>query len=125
MHRIYLRLGRILGDLNIMKQDLADLTGINPNKIGYLANGLAERVSITDLARICEVLEVEVGDILELVKEDPTPSPEGRKDRILAKVREVRKSRSNLYNEKRRIEEEEARNRKAWQASVRKAKSKK
>ena len=116
MHRIYLRLGRILGDLNIMKQDLADLTGINPNKIGYLANGLAV---------ICEVLEVEVGDILDLVKEGPTPSPEGRKDRILAKVREVRKSRSNLYNEKRRIEEEEARNRKAWQASVRKAKSKK
>lgn len=100
MYRIYNRIGRILADLNMCKRDLADLTGINPNKIGYLVNGFAERVSIIDIARICEVLEVEITDVLELDKGKSLPDPEGRVERILSKVRAVREARSTVSSDR-------------------------
>ena len=100
MYRIHIRIGRVLADLNMCKRDLADLTGINPNKIGYLVNGFAERVSINDIARICEALEIEITDMLELDKGKPLPDNEGRVERILSKVRAVREARSTVSSDR-------------------------
>lgn len=43
---------------------LAEATGIRPNTIGEIYNELAERISLDQLDKICEVLDCQPGDII-------------------------------------------------------------
>ena len=49
--------------------ELARKTDIRPNTINALYHEYIKYISVEDLGKICEVLDCEVGDLLEYVKE--------------------------------------------------------
>ena len=59
-------LSRKLGELRWNQAMLARVTGIRPATISAWFNEDLERISLEHLSLICEALECEVGDILEL-----------------------------------------------------------
>lgn len=61
----YKKLWKLLIDHNMNKSDLAKKTKMSPNTIAKL--GKNETVSMDILVRICEVLECDIGDIVEVV----------------------------------------------------------
>lgn len=99
-----------VGELGLNRVDLADLTHIRPGTIGDIINGLRETISLQDLARICEVLQRDVGEVLVLVKDTEKKEGEERDNGILAEVKKVRAERSEKAAEK-RMRDEEARKR--------------
>jgi len=64
----YKKLWKLLIDKDIKKQDLCKLAGISHATLGKMRK--SENVTVDILARICRVLECEVGDIMEFVDED-------------------------------------------------------
>lgn len=73
-------LSRILGERRMRQADLARLTGIRPTTISELYNEIAERVSLDQLDKICEVLSCTLGELLEYI---PNQCPRTGKDLIL------------------------------------------
>lgn len=65
----YNRLWKLLIDRKISKADLRKATGIAPNTMTKLRRD--EEVTLTVLGKICDELNVDYGDILEYVKEQP------------------------------------------------------
>lgn len=65
----YNRLWKLLIDRKISKADLRKATGIAPNTMTKLRRD--EEVPLTVLGKICDELNVDYGDILEYVKEQP------------------------------------------------------
>ena len=59
-----------LGERRWTQAKLAQKTGIRAATINELYNELADRVSLTQLDRICEVLECDLSDILERTPDD-------------------------------------------------------
>ena len=60
----YKKLWKILIDKGMNKSDLREKTGLSQATIAKLVNG--ENVNVEVLERICKVLSVEIGDIVEI-----------------------------------------------------------
>lgn len=64
----YKKLWKLLIDKNMSAVDLRQATGIAPNTMTRLRRD--EEVSMAVLAKICKVLDANIGDIMDLVPED-------------------------------------------------------
>ena len=64
----YNKLWKLLIDKKMSKADLRRAAGIAPNTMTKLNRD--EEVSLTVLSKICSVLEVDIGDIMEFLYED-------------------------------------------------------
>ena len=60
----YNKLFKLLIDKKMKKKDLMQATGISPSSIAKL--GKDEYVSLEVLVKICEALQVDIGDIMEV-----------------------------------------------------------
>lgn len=64
----YNKLWKLLIDKNMNKQDLRKATGISTATIAKLGKGADVNTEI--LRRICVALDCEIGDIMEVIKDD-------------------------------------------------------
>ena len=64
-----------LGERRLTQADLSRMTGIRKNTISELYNEIATRVSLDHLDLICEALNCELTDLLEIV---PNKEPRTR-----------------------------------------------
>ena len=64
----YKKLWKLLIDKDMTAVDLRQATGIAPNTMTKLRRD--EEVSITVLAKICKVLDANIGDIIDLIPEE-------------------------------------------------------
>ena len=64
----YNKLWKLLIDKNLMKKDLMEKTGITSSTIAKMGKNKA--VSMEDLGKICMALDCNIGDIVDVVKED-------------------------------------------------------
>ncbi len=62
-----------LGERRLTQADLARMTGIRPNTISELYNEVATRISLDHLDLICEALECQLTDLIQV-----TPNKEPR-----------------------------------------------
>ena len=62
----YNRLWKLLVDRKMSKADLRKIAGIAPNTMTKLRRD--QEVTLTVLGRICDVLNVNIGDIMEFLK---------------------------------------------------------
>jgi len=76
---IKIRLSSLLGDVRMTQADLAKKTGIRPATINEMYHELVERVNLEYLDRICEVLDCEVGDLLEYIPNKSKNEVRGKK----------------------------------------------
>lgn len=65
---IRIRLSTLLGERKWTQADLARRTGIRANTINDLYHEIAERVSLEQLDKICDVLGCDLSDLLERVQ---------------------------------------------------------
>lgn len=63
----YNRLWKLLVDRKMSKADLRKIAGIAPNTMTKLRRD--QEVTLTVLGRICDVLNVNIGDIMEFLPE--------------------------------------------------------
>jgi len=68
-YKVRLKLDELLKQRNIGDREFARMTGIRHPSIGEMRNNKTIRLPLDNLAKICEVLGVEVTDVLELEKE--------------------------------------------------------
>ena len=112
-----------VGELDLDRVDLADLTDIRPGTIGEIMNDVHDSISLEDLAKICEALHRNIEEVLLLVKDTEELEGTKRDKAILdavAKVRELRAAK----NAEKRAKKMEARQREEEQliqAAVEKA----
>ena len=66
----YNRLWKLLVDRKMSKADLRKIAGIAPNTMTKLRRD--QEVTLTVLGRICDVLNVNIGDIMEFLPEIDT-----------------------------------------------------
>ena len=64
----YNKLWKLLIDKNMSKADLRRATGIAPNTMTKLRRD--EEVTLAVLGRICSVLDVNIGDIVDFIAEE-------------------------------------------------------
>lgn len=64
---IKIHLSKVLGERRMSQIELSRKTGIRPSTIGDWYNELTERINLDHLDKICEVLDVDVSDIIERV----------------------------------------------------------
>ena len=62
----YKKLFKLLIDKDMKKKDLQQAAGISPASVAKLAKD--EYVSLEVLEKICTALEVDIGDIMEIVR---------------------------------------------------------
>lgn len=62
----YKKLFKLLIDRNMKKKDLQQLAGLSPASVTKLAKD--EYVSMEVIVKVCSALQVDVGDIMEIVK---------------------------------------------------------
>ena len=63
----YRKLWKLLIDKNISKAELRKLTGIAPNTMTKLSRN--DEVTLGILIKICEVLNVDIGDVVEYISD--------------------------------------------------------
>ena len=63
-------LSRILGERKLKVAEVARDTGINRNTLHRLYNETATRVDLEVIEQICSYLQIEVGDLFEVVSSD-------------------------------------------------------
>lgn len=68
---IYIKLGDLLTDNKMSQHELSRLTGIRQPTINDMCQNKTKSLPIVNLAKICEALECEITDIIEL-NEEPT-----------------------------------------------------
>ena len=64
----YNKLWKLLIDKKLMKKDLMEKTGITSSTIAKMGKNKA--VSMEDLGKICIALDCNIGDIVDVIKED-------------------------------------------------------
>lgn len=64
----YNGLWKILIDKNMKKKDLIETIGISPTTISKMTRG--EAISLSVLGKICISLNVDIGDVVNLIKTD-------------------------------------------------------
>ena len=62
----YKKLFKLLIDRDMKKKDLMQMAGLSPGSISKLAKD--EYVSMEVLVKICSALQVDIGDIMEMIK---------------------------------------------------------
>jgi len=67
---IIVRLDVMLAQRKMRSKELAEAVGITEQNISLLKSGKVKGVRFETLARICEVLECQPGDLLEAVPEN-------------------------------------------------------
>ena len=70
MGKIILRLDRMMVERKISLNELAERVGISNVNLSKIKNNKVTAIRFSTLAAICEVLDCEVGDILEYQKEE-------------------------------------------------------
>jgi DNA-binding Xre family transcriptional regulator len=65
----YKKLWHILLDKDLKKKDLVTLAGVSTYTVNKLTHG--DNVTTDMLQRICKALEVDIGDIMEIVPDEP------------------------------------------------------
>ena len=70
---IIIRLDVMLARRKMRSRELADLVGITEQNISLLKSGKVKGIRFDTLARICQVLDCQPGDILEAV---PSHAPD-------------------------------------------------
>ena len=70
MGKIVLRLDRMMVEKKISLNELAERVGISNVNLSKIKNNKVTAIRFSTLAAICEVLDCEVGDILEYQKEE-------------------------------------------------------
>jgi putative transcriptional regulator len=65
-HRIAVRLDRLLEEQGLTLTELAELVGVTVVNLSVLKNGRARAIRFSTLTALCEVLNCEPGDLLEL-----------------------------------------------------------
>ncbi len=63
-------LSRILGERKLKVAEVARDTGINRNTLHRLYNETATRVDLEVIEQVCRHLQIEVGDLFEVVDSD-------------------------------------------------------
>ena len=66
-----MRLDVMLARRKMRSRDLAEQIGITEQNISLLKSGRVKGIRFETLARICQVLECQPGDLLEAVGPDP------------------------------------------------------
>jgi putative transcriptional regulator len=66
--KVIIKLNSLLEDKGYSHRELARLTGIRHPSISEMCNNTTKRIPLDNLAKICEVLNCEITDILELQK---------------------------------------------------------
>ena len=69
MHISYNKLWKLLIDKNMNKQALREASGISSASIAKLGKG--DNITTEVLVRICEALDCDISDIMEVVKDAP------------------------------------------------------
>lgn len=69
MHISYNKLWKLLIDKNMNKQALREASGISSASIAKLGKG--DNITTEVLLRICEALDCDISDIMEVVKDAP------------------------------------------------------
>ena len=64
----YKKLWKLLIDRDMKKKDLQQITGLSSTTVAKLSNH--EKVSMDVLIKVCESLNVDFGDIMELVHDE-------------------------------------------------------
>lgn len=70
MGKIVLRLDRMMVEKKISLNELAERVGISNVNMSKIKNNKVTAVRFSTLAAICEVLDCEVGDVLEYQKKN-------------------------------------------------------
>ncbi len=65
----YNKLWKMLIDKNMKKSDLKAIAGISSTSVAKLGKG--ENITTEVLLRICEALDCDISDIMEVVRDDP------------------------------------------------------
>jgi putative transcriptional regulator len=60
-------LSKILGDKKLKVAEVARVTGINKNTLHRLYNETATRVELDVIETLCRYLDVEIGELLEIL----------------------------------------------------------
>ena len=68
---IVVRLDVMLARRKMRSRDLAEQVGITEQNISLLKSGRVKGIRFETLARICQVLDCQPGDLLEWTREDP------------------------------------------------------
>ena len=71
---IVVTLDLMLARRKMKAKDLAAFVGITESNLSLLRTGKVRGVRFETLAKICEALDCQPGDILEFVPEDPSPA---------------------------------------------------
>jgi putative transcriptional regulator len=66
---VLITLDEILTQKEMSQHELARLTGIRQPSINEMCRNQTKRIPLDNLAKICEVLDCEITDILKLEKE--------------------------------------------------------
>jgi len=67
--KIIIKLDKVLAEKGLSQHKLANLTGIRQPTINEMCRNQSLHIPLKNLAKICEVLECEISDMLELKKE--------------------------------------------------------
>ena len=100
MYRIRIRLSRLLGELHLTQADLADMADMREGTLSEYVREITDRVSLVYIARICEALECELADVLELESSEEALDNNERWDRIQARKNAVRAERRRKFKAK-------------------------
>lgn len=65
---VHIKLGELLDQRGISQRELSRETSIRLASINEMINNQTSRVSLNNLAKLCEYFNCEVGDILETKK---------------------------------------------------------
>lgn len=67
--KVVIKLDSLLQEKGISHRELARMTDIRHPSISEMCNNETKRLPLDNLAKICEVLECDITDILELKKD--------------------------------------------------------
>ncbi|MFJ5716523.1 helix-turn-helix domain-containing protein [Neobacillus sp. NPDC093127] len=65
--KVILKLDKLLQERNISQNELSRLTGIRQPSINEMCRNQTIRLPLDNLAKICEVLNCKITDVLELI----------------------------------------------------------
>ncbi len=68
MYISYKKLWKLMIDRDIRKKDLREMTGLSPSTIAKL--GKSEVVNTSVIIRICEALQCDLCDVMEIIHDD-------------------------------------------------------
>lgn len=67
--KIVIKLDQLLNEHGMSQHELSRLTGIRQPSINEMCRNQTQRLPLDNLAKICEVLECDISDVLELEPE--------------------------------------------------------